>query len=160
MPTTPAGRLSDPNQAVEIRLIQIARRELQLADDTYRDLVARFGNGAESSKALSAAQRGRLLEHLKACGFKLRPKSGKTGAGWPREPQMRKLRAMWYALAEAGQVNRPADGKACDAAITAWAQRQLPELDALRFASGEQMNKLTEEMKAWGRRVGAKIHSA
>ena len=31
------------------------------------------------------------------------------------------------------------------------------ELDALRFASGEQMAKLIEAMKAWGHRVGAEI---
>ena len=71
---------------------------------------------------------------------------------------MRKLRAMWYAMAEGGHVERPADAKACDAAIETWALRQLAphgRIDSLRFASGAQMNKLIEELKAWGKRVGA-----
>jgi len=153
--------MPDQHQKTEIRLIQIARRELRMEDDTYRQLVAQFGSGARSSKDLSALQRRRLLDHMKACGFKLRTNAGKTGAAWRREPQMRKLRAMWYVLAEAGHVVQPADGQACDAAIEAWAKRQLsthtPPLDALRFASGWQMNKLIEELKAWGLRVGAEI---
>ncbi len=152
---------ADPGRATEIRLIHIAKAELQrlgkLDEDSYRDLVARFGNGAASSKDLSAAQRKRLLDHFKACGFQLRAKAGKTGAGWRREPQMRKLRALWYGLADGGHVQKPADGQACDAAITSWAKRQLPELDALRFANGAQMNKLIEELKAWCRRVGVLV---
>ena len=151
----------DTSQATEIKLIHIARGELKLADDTYRALLAQYGNGATSSKSLSASQRRHLLQHFKACGFKLRPKAGKTGSEWRREPQMRKLRAMWYRLAEAAAVDQPADSAACDDAIEAWAKRQLqnetPALDALRFASGAQMDKLIEAMKAWGKRVGAEI---
>lgn len=152
---------ADTTQATEIKLIHIAKSSLGLAEDSYRQLLAKYGNGATSSKALTASQRRHLLNHFKACGFKLRPTSGKTGSEWRREPQMRKLRAMWYRLAEAGAVDQPANGEACDAAIEAWAKRQLqhdtPPLDALRFASGQQMDKLIEAMKAWGRRVGAEI---
>lgn len=149
------------SSATEIKLIHIAKASLQMGDDTYRDLVARFSDGkASSSKDLSASQRRALLDHMKACGFQLRTRSGKTGSEWHREPQMRKLRAMWYAMAEGGHVERPADAKACDAAIETWALRQLAphgRIDSLRFASGAQMNKLIEELKAWGKRVGAEI---
>lgn len=152
---------SDTTQAFEVKLIHIARQSLKLDEDVYRSLLSRFGNGATSSKDLSASQRRHLLQHFKNSGFKLRPTSGKTGGEWRREPQMRKLRAMWYRLADAGAVDQPADSAGCDAAVEAWARRQLstdtPPLDALRFASGPQMDKLIEAMKAWGRRVGAEI---
>lgn len=159
---TIATTTATPNSAAtEIKLIHIAKQSLGLADDSYRALVAQYGKGATSSTQLSVAQRKALLEHFKACGFVLRPKAGKGGSGWRREPQMRKLRAMWYALAEGGHVETPADADACTAAVEAWAKRQLsthtPALDALRFATGAQMNKLIEEMKAWGLRVGAGI---
>ena len=151
----------DTTQATEVKLIHIARQSLGLAEDSYRALLAQYGNGATSSKQLTVSQRRHLLQHFKACGFKLRPNAGKTGSEWRREPQMRKLRAMWYRLAEVAAVDQPADGHACDAAIEAWAKRQLqnetPPLDALRFASGAQMNTLIEAMKAWGQRVGAEI---
>lgn len=153
----------DSTQATEIKIIHIARQSLGLDDDTYRALLARIGNGASSSKALSASQRRHLLQHFKACGFKLRPTAGRVGSEWRREPQMRKLRAMWYRLADAGAVDQPADSTACDAAIEAWAKRQLqhdtPPLDALRFAAGKQMDKLIEAMKAWGDRIGADVRN-
>lgn len=155
--TTPA----DTTQGTEIKLIHIARQALKMEEDTYRALLARYGNGATSSKALTASQRRHLLQHFKNAGFKLRPNSGKVGSEWRREPQMRKLRAMWYRLADAAAVDQPADSAACDAAVEAWAKRQLqndtPPLDALRFASGAQMDRLIEAMKAWGGRVGAEI---
>lgn len=151
----------DTSQAFEIKLIHVARSALKLADDSYLALLARYGNGATTSKALTASQRRHLLQHFKQCGFKLRPTAGKAGSAWRREPQMRKLRAMWYCLANVAAVDQPADSEACDTAIETWAKHQLqndtPPLDALRFASGEQMTKLIEAMKAWGERVGAEI---
>lgn len=156
-----ATTATDNSQAFEVKLIHIARNALKLADDTYRELLSRYGNGATSSKALTASQRRHLLQHFKACGFALRPTAGRTGSEWRREPQMRKLRAMWYCLADKAAVDKPANSAACDAAVEAWAKRQLqndtPPLDALRFASGPQMSKLIEDMKAWARRVGAEV---
>lgn len=153
--------MADTTQTTEIKLIHIAKSALGLAEDSYRALLAKYGNGATSSKALTGSQRQALLKHFKQCGFKLRPKAGKTGSEWRREPQMRKLRAMWYRLAEVAAVDQPANGEACDTAVEAWAKRQLqndtPPLDALRFADGKQMDKLIEAMKAWGQRVGAEI---
>ncbi len=155
--------MADTTQATEIKLIHIARQSLKIDEGTYRDLLARFGNGATSSKALTASQRRHLLKHFRDSGFRLRPKAGHTGSEWRREPQMRKLRAMWWVLVDGGHVDRPANSQACDEAIEAWAKRQLqsetPPLDALRFATGAQMEKLIEAMKAWGRRVGADIYS-
>lgn len=151
----------DASRTTEIKLIHIAKTSLGLADDSYRALLAKHGGGATSSKDLTASQRKKLLAHFKACGFQLRPKAGKTGSEWRREPQMRKLRAMWYRLADAGGVEQPADSAACDHAIEAWALRQLsthtPPLQALRWATGEQMNTLIEAMKAWGHRIDAEI---
>ncbi|MBY0235095.1 MAG: regulatory protein GemA, partial [Burkholderiaceae bacterium] len=92
--------MNSASAATEIKLIHIAKQSLQMDEQTYRSLVAQYGAGKTSSKDLSAAQRRKLLDHMKACGFKLRSNSGKTGSEWRREPQMRKLRAMWYVMAE------------------------------------------------------------
>lgn len=144
--------------AREIRLIQMGRSQLKLDDDTYRQMLANLCGGKTSSKALTAQERQRVLAHLKSRGFVIKRKGdGQTQDGWRRAPQMRKLRAIWYLLAERGEVDRPANAEACDAAIETWAKRQLPELDAIRFADGQQMSKLIEEIKAWGRRVGAPV---
>jgi hypothetical protein len=112
------------------------------------------------------------MAHMEAAGFVRKDKAGaaKPGArgrkynpddAWRFAPQQGKLRAMWYALADAGAVDDPRDARACDDAIEVWAKRQLstanPPLDALRFVSGPQMAKLVEALKAWGQRVGAHV---
>lgn len=149
--------------AQEITLIQIGRSELRLDDDTYRTMLANLCGGKTSSKALSAAERQTVLTHMKSRGFVIKPKALKHSAGetWHREPQLRKLRAMWWTLADAGHVERPADAAACTAAVEAWAMRHLASggkqhlapLAAIRFASGPQMNELVEGMKKWLQRL-------
>lgn len=150
--------------ALEIKLIQIGRRALGLDTETYRALLGNLTGGKTSSKALTERERKVVLDHMKARGFVVKPKPGSAGAaesGWQRAPSMRKLRAMWYLLADAGHVDRPADVLACNAAVEAWAKRQLsthlPPLAALRFASGEQIDKLINAMKAWCARLGLPV---
>lgn len=152
----------------EIRLIQIGRRELGLDEATYRALLANLTGGKSSSKDLTAAERQQVLNHMKARGFEVRPRrEGKTTAAtsalpeasaWRHEPLMRKLRAMWYALAAEGAVERPDGVEACNAAIEAWAQRMMSRWPVrpsrLRFARGEQLGKLVEEMKRWCQHLG------
>lgn len=161
MATTPS---MTGTAASDIKLIHIAKQALQMDDATYRAVLAAKGAGATSSKQLNAAQRQAVLRHFKACGFEVKAKPGSAAAkanGWARTPEMTKLRALWWALADAGAVTRPVDHQACDDALDAWAVRQLstrtPALDALRFASGQQMRELIEALKQWARRVGAKV---
>ena len=142
--------------ATEIKLIQIGRRALGLDETTYRAMLANLAGGKTSSTLLTAEERQTVLRHLKAKGFVVKPKDTSASAmnGWQREPQMRKLRAMWYVLADAGHVERPADMAACNDAIEAWGKVQLlgspvGRLDKLRFANGAQMDKLIEQMKRW-----------
>ena len=147
--------------AQEIKLIQIGRRALQRDEATYRAMLANLTGGKTSSTALSEAERKTVLTHMKARGFVVKPRADSPAVaeqGWQRAPQMRKLRAMWYLLADDGHVARPADMVACNAGIEAWAKRQLSgqaaALASLRFATGPQMDKLIEAMKAWCARLG------
>lgn len=149
----------------ELGLIHIAKAHLGLSREDYEFVIRQVTKTTKTSSAdLTDAERNTLLKHFKRMGFTIKPKAGTAQP--LRDPQSRKLRAMWYALAEAGAVERPADPLACDKAIEAWAMRQINEgrarrdlgaLDALRFATSEQLNKLIEEMKAWGQRVKADI---
>lgn len=150
----------DQNRKRELGLIHMAKAHLQLSQADYEHVLSEV-TGKTSAADLDAAGRDKLLRHFKAKGFKVLRTTRAGGMSWG-DPQRRKLRAMWYMLAEAGAVDRPADGQACDAAIEAWAKRQLNgtalgPFDALRFASGDQLSKLIEEMKAWGGRVNAEI---
>ena len=57
----------------ELAQIHIARQQLGMDDDAYRDVlwtVARVRSAAD----LDWSGRKRVLDHLKACGFKIKPK--------------------------------------------------------------------------------------
>lgn len=56
------------------RLVHVARRELAIDKDAWRELLCdKFK--VESSKDLSIGGLDALLKHLKQCGFKVRPKA-------------------------------------------------------------------------------------
>ena len=87
----------------EIQLIQMGRAYLHQDDDTYRAMLAGMCGGKTSSKDLNWQERKKVLDHYKACGFVIK---SKTVTGGAHEDAMSKLRAIWYALAEAGAVRR------------------------------------------------------
>lgn len=162
MSTQAPSRSPDVVRVVDIKLIHIARTALHMGDDDYRALLHGL-TGKTSSKALDAAERQKVLARMKQLGFVLKPKAAATGSdavALIRAAQLRKLRAMWYALATVGEVAVPANAEACGAAVEAWAMKRIPGLQALRFADGKDMGDLIEQMKAWGDRVGADVHQA
>ena len=161
---------TDLTRKREIVLIQLAKtffaKRDGLTDADYRAGLMMV-TGKASSAALNADERDKLLKHYKAKGFVVKPKTDKpartSNSAFIREPQVKKLLAMWYALADAGAVAKPATHAACSDAVQVWAKAQLAThrlgpMDALRFATGEQLNHLVEAMKLWGQRVGAQVY--
>lgn len=149
----------DATRKRELGLIHIAKAHLGLSREDYEYLIRTVTGTTKTSAAdLTHVERDKVLQHFKAKGFKVQ---AKAGAKPLISPQHKKLRAMWYSLAEVGAVERPASAMACDHAVEAWAKRQahgkVGQIDALRFADSNQLHKLIEEMKAWGLRVKARI---
>ena len=138
----------------EIALIQMGRAFVGQDDDTYRAMLAGKCNGKTSSTQLTWQERKLVIDHYKACGFVVKQTKA-SARTW--DDGVYKLRAMWYALAEVDAVTRPESSEQLDAAIEAWAKRQLrgPAAVSLRMVSGEQMRRLIEAMKKWCARVGA-----
>ena len=152
---------TDPTRKRELALIHLAKATLGLSRDDYEHVLLTV-TGKTSAADLDAAGRDKLLRHFKAKGFVVKAKAGAARAAFIRAPQVKKLQAMWYALSDAGAVARPASIEACNRAVEAWAKEQLAThalgpLDALRFATGAQLNTLIESMKKWGDRVSADI---
>jgi phage gp16-like protein len=147
MPAYPASARN-----AQLAQIHIAKSQLGLADDTYRDMlwtVARVRSAAE----LDFAGRMRVLEHLRARGF--RPAPPRKAAG-PQEqapkldegPQASKIRAMWIALAEAGVVRDRSER-----ALLAFVRRQTG-VERMEWASMRQLDSVIEALKDWARRAG------
>lgn len=118
-----------------IAMIHIARQALGMDDDEYRDLLEQL-TGQRSVARMTPAQRRRVLEHLKKCGFVVKPKPAKTD-------QVSKLSALWHELADIGVVRdrRPA-------ALLTWCKRQNPDTpDDLRKLTPIEINPLIEALK-------------
>lgn len=155
-PKSPAPTSSwEATRKRELGLIHMAKAHLGLSREDYEFVIRSITRTNKTSSAdLTDAERNTLLQHFKRMGFTIKPK---VGTERPlSSAQHRKLRALYYTLADAGAVSRPASPMACDQAVETWAKRQISTLDALRFASSEQLNKLIEEMKSWAHRVTAK----
>lgn len=134
--------------------VQIARKELRLDEETYRAMLERI-TGQSSSAACSDAQLGRVLDEMKAKGWK--PKVVKGGrAARPRpertvpasSPVAKKARALWISLHQLGEVRDPSE-----AALEAFARRQL-KVDRLHWAKPHHSHQLIEALKAMADRAG------
>lgn len=125
--------------------LHIAKKQLGLDDDTWRDLLERE-TGKRSSKDMSDGERGRVLDVLKTKGFK--PASGSSRKGLEGK-YAGKLQALWIAGWNLGLVkNRD------DAALLAFVKRQTG-IDHTRFLRyHDDATKAIEALKAWLARDG------
>lgn len=125
--------------------VQIARRQLALADDDYRAILERV-TGRTSSKGLPDGALEAVLAEFRRLGWT--PKAGKTGDGYGK-PHVRKIYALWK---EAGIVG--AISNASKEALRAFVERQTKR-SAPEFCSPAEANKVSEGIKAMIRRAEA-----
>lgn len=84
--------MSAPDRRAELAKIHVAKKQLGLDDETYRDMlwtVARVRSAAD----LDEAGRRKVLEHLTARGFRTRRKGRSTPAA-DKGPLIGKIRAL------------------------------------------------------------------
>lgn len=136
--------MSSENRQRLIRLIHVAKRELQLDDDMYRDLIRSKFNSCESASALTVPQLELFVSHLKKIGFKVRHKKG--GRAQATDAQATKIRALWLDLAAHGVVR-----DSSEEALAAFVKRET-KVDALQWLKADQASAVIERLKKWGER--------
>ncbi|ELU11708.1 hypothetical protein CAPTEDRAFT_140450, partial [Capitella teleta] len=117
---------------------------LGLDDDTYRACLERV-TGKLSAKAMSEAERERVIDEFKRLGwepFKGRKKSNK--------PYVRKVYGLWTSLCEQGKADNPTRQ-----GLKAFVKRQT-DIDDPEWLTSDQANKVIEALKAWGAREKTK----
>lgn len=138
----------DDARTAKIRMIQVAKRELDLSDADYRAAIGRAVKGKTSAKDCTTLQLDRVIDELKRLGFKPR----KPAAAKPK-PERRpldtsseasKARAVWLLLAEMGVVRDASEG-----ALAAYVRRQAG-VDDLRWV--RDMLPIIEGLKGWAAR--------
>ena len=99
-----------PPTMAQLAKIHIAKKDLQLTDDVYRDILSLNFEGVQSAKELTVHQAEQLLEHFKAKGWKPKkataaaPRTKRRDGNFvvinpgPTAKQQRKVLAMWNSL--------------------------------------------------------------
>jgi phage gp16-like protein len=123
----------------EIRLIHVAKNELQMAEDTYRSMLWAVAR-VKSAKDLDFTGRKKVLDHLKACGFKVKTSPANKNAS---DSRYRKIRALWKELKSRAMVE-----KDTDQAVRAYIKRTTGCED-FQFLNNHQISTVIESLKNW-----------
>ncbi len=123
----------------ELAQIHIAKKQLGMEDDTYRDMlwsVARVRTAGD----LDFTQRKRVLEHMKACGFAAKGKprsrhewSWVDTAAEDKRPMLKKI---IMQLKAAGRAKAYADGMAA----------KMFHVEKLEFCAPDQLHKIVSAL--------------
>lgn len=131
----------------ELAQIHIAKKDLCLDDDTYRAMLWTVAR-VHSSGDLDFHGRKRVLQHLKARGWKNKPASkAKTTRQLASDQQSKMIRALWLELHAAGAVSDPSE-----AALASYVKR-ITSVDALQWLTSAQASRVIETLKKWQNRL-------
>lgn len=137
---------------IDLAKIHIAKQQLDMSDDTYRDMLWSIGR-VRSAKDLDLPGREAVLSHLKACGFK---DVGRRPAPYKKGSQAALIRHLWTQLARAGTVQDASD-RALRAFVKAQSAAHDPNgqgWDDPRLLPRPVASAIIEHLKKWEARTG------
>ncbi|WP_448511732.1 gp16 family protein [Photorhabdus laumondii] len=133
-----------------IQLIHIARSDLKLDEDTYRQMLL-SETGKASTREMDIPQLTRVLEAMKTRGFKIKSfRKSKTSHPLDSHPQSKKIRALWLEMASIGIVRNGSEQ-----ALAHWIKRKT-NIDGLQWLDSDQASSIIEKLKKWQNRVTRK----
>ncbi len=131
--------------------IHIAKKQLNLDDESYRAILVRLFN-KDSAAKLSHRQLSELIAHFKTLGWK--PKAAnKSHRPASSKPAVRKVYALWGLLYKAGKV----EATKPDGFIANFTRRQGKEASLAEWCNNQQLYSLIEALKSWCEREEIKI---
>jgi len=122
----------------ELAKIHIAKKDLCLDDDTYRDILWTLFR-KRSASDLDSQARFKLIAHFKKLGWKATPKTKRK----IEDPKAGKIWSLWYQLKDAGLVE-----SVTPKAIRAYVKKQT-NCDDIRFCTEDQKSHVIECLKQW-----------
>lgn len=128
----------------QIGLIHVAKRDLGLDDDSYRDILNRFGH-VTSAADLDAKGFYAVMKYLTALGFRsnwtLRTYGYRPTMATP--PQLDLIRSLWRRY-----IGADDDG---DVELNKWLDR-FQKVSSLRFVDNKKAAKVISALKAMAAR--------
>lgn len=124
--------------------IHIAKAQLNLDDDQYRDIVRRV-TGKDSAAQCRYSQLVDLINEFKSLGWKTEKKKA-----FRRAPSdgIKKIYALWGKLQALGAV-QSTDKTALDAFV-----KKYTGIDSVQWLQPAQQQKIIEILKQWIKRIG------
>ncbi|WP_158133686.1 gp16 family protein [Vibrio navarrensis] len=136
-----------------LKLVQIAKRELQLSDEAYRDLLEEV-TGQRSSRGLDDAKLSKLVDRMKQLGFVPISKANqKPKPRRVRASEAEKIRAIWITMNKQGFLRNGSDQ-----ALDAYVKRMTSKIngigvDQLSWLNSDQAYYVLEALKRWHYRL-------
>lgn len=138
-----------------LKLVQIAKRDLQLDDATYRDILETM-TGQRSARGLNDVKLGKVIDHFKTLGFVPRPSESLTPKKTNRYrcAEASKILAIWITMHKQGFVR---NGN--DAALDAYVKRMTSQINGgagvakLAWVNSAAASYVLEAIKEWHYRV-------
>ena len=128
-----------------IKLIHIAKSQLNLDDDTYRHLLLNVTKKT-STKDMTVWELEKILNNMKLKGFKVKS-SKKTGKITATELVHKKIRSLWLELADAGEVKNRSEK-----AINSYVKR-ITGVEVMDWLNTAQAMRVIESLKNWLARI-------
>ena len=127
--------------------VHIAKKELALDDDLYRETLA-LVTGKTSAAECSDAELGRVIAHFSNKGFHVK-QSGDRVPGYAESKYGPKIRALWISGWNLGIIHDRGD-----AAMEAFIQRQTGIASMRWLKNSQDALKVIEALKKWLAREG------
>jgi phage gp16-like protein len=130
-----------------ISKIHVAKKQLDLDEDCYRDLLRRT-TGKDSCSQMSDDQLDLVIGAFKVLGFK--PTASVKKAGIRKladSPQAKMIRGMWLDLHQMGAVKNPSED-----ALAAYVKR-IAKVDDLHWIDGKAADLVINTLRSWKERV-------
>lgn len=155
----------------ELAKIHIAKKDLALDDEVYRQVIADIGGATSGSSAdLNPLGRARVLNHFiskgwkprlkKAAGDKTSKRSTQSGDVLASDNIVRLIRSIWIQMADAGVITSREESS-----LRTWVRsttrRYHPQhagYSAPEFLPGWVAQKVVEHLKSWARRCEINLH--
>lgn len=141
-----------------IRLLHVAKTQLMMADSDYRALLANLSCGKTSSTKLTLSELELAVQAMKARGFVITTKAQAAGkedlkvrpAHKAVDAQIKKIRALWLALHELGEVRSPSE-----LSLAKFVKR-MTGVDYHGWLDSDNASKVIEHLKKWQKRAERK----
>ena len=137
-----------------VRLLHVAKGQLQMDDAAYRTLLANASRGKTSSKAMNLTELETALRMMKAQGFVVTLKPSESGKkDLPVRDygaQVAMIRGLWLELHQMGAVRSPSE-----ISLARFVKR-MTGTDHHGWLDADNASKVIEQLKQWQQREEAK----